>query len=100
MRVYHCQAQETYDDAVQAGHSAFLLEQTSESSDVFRCRVGNLPGETEATIHFSYVKELDIEVDGAVKFTVPAVLNPRFNPGTNEFGKLDELFYIVGKLFC
>ncbi len=44
------QAEQTYQDAVEAGQSAFLLEESDETADVFQCRVGNLPPDTEATI--------------------------------------------------
>ena len=35
---------------MEAGQSAFLLEESDETADVFQCRVGNLPPDTEATI--------------------------------------------------
>ena len=32
------EAQDTYDDAISSGHSAFLLEESDESSDIFQLR--------------------------------------------------------------
>ncbi|XP_038630728.1 von Willebrand factor A domain-containing protein 5A-like [Scyliorhinus canicula] len=74
------QAKDEYDDAISAGHEAFLLEEDSSSSDIFTCTVGNLPPAQSASISFSFVQELAIEADGAVRFALPAVLNPRYTP--------------------
>ncbi|XP_041036709.1 von Willebrand factor A domain-containing protein 5A-like [Carcharodon carcharias] len=73
-------AKDEYDDAVSAGHEAFLLEEDSSSSDIFTCMVGNLPPAQSASLSFSFVQELAIEADGAVRFVLPAVLNPRYTP--------------------
>ena len=72
------QAQQTYKDALAAGQSAFLLQESDASSDVFECMVGNLPPNTRVTITLAYVGELSLEGDGAVKFVYPAVLGQRF----------------------
>ncbi|XP_059807528.1 von Willebrand factor A domain-containing protein 5A-like isoform X2 [Hypanus sabinus] len=74
------QAQDAYDDAISSGQEAFLLQEDSSSSDVFTCRVGNLPLGCAATVSFSLAQELPIEADGAFRFTLPAVLNPRYSP--------------------
>ncbi|XP_078392864.1 von Willebrand factor A domain-containing protein 5A-like, partial [Cetorhinus maximus] len=73
-------AKDEYDDAISAGHEAFLLEEDSSSSDIFTCMVGNLPPAQNASLSFSFVQELAIEADGAVRFVLPAVLNPRYTP--------------------
>jgi len=74
------QAKQTYDDAVDSGRTAMLLEEDEASGDIFRCLVGNLPPGTEATIKFAYVIELRISPEGAVVFVLPTQLNPRYNP--------------------
>ncbi|XP_048477218.1 von Willebrand factor A domain-containing protein 5A-like, partial [Rhincodon typus] len=73
-------AKDDYDDAISSGHQAFLLEEDSSSSDIFSCTVGNLPPGQSATVSFSFVQELAIEADGAVRFVLPAILNPRYTP--------------------
>ncbi|XP_059497734.1 von Willebrand factor A domain-containing protein 5A-like isoform X2 [Stegostoma tigrinum] len=73
-------AKDDYDDAISSGHQAFLLEENSSSSDIFTCTVGNLPPGQSASVSFSFVQELAIEADGAVRFVLPAVLNPRYTP--------------------
>ncbi|XP_067870557.1 von Willebrand factor A domain-containing protein 5A-like [Heterodontus francisci] len=74
------EAKDEYDDAISSGHQAFLLEEDSSSSDIFTCTVGNLPPGQSASVSFSFVQELAIEADGALRFVLPAVLNPRYTP--------------------
>ncbi|XP_036603074.1 von Willebrand factor A domain-containing protein 5A-like [Trichosurus vulpecula] len=72
------QAQENYENAISEGHQAFLLEQDSSSGDIFSCSLGNLPPGQKAAVTLSYVQELSLEADGAVRFVLPAILNPRY----------------------
>ncbi|KAM5191381.1 uncharacterized protein ACMZJ9_008764 [Mantella aurantiaca] len=74
------QAQETFDEAIKQGQQAFLLQEDESSGDVFSCSVGNLPPGQEAEVTLKYVVELSVEADGAVRFVLPAVLNPRYTP--------------------
>ncbi|XP_078522465.1 von Willebrand factor A domain-containing protein 5A-like [Lissotriton helveticus] len=74
------QAQETYADAISQGQEAFFLEEDSSSGDIFSCSVGNLHPNQEAAVTLSFVRELPLEPDGAVRFVLPTVLNPRYNP--------------------
>ena len=96
---HHPQALETYQDAIAAGHSAFLLEESDASGDVFECHVGNLPPHTDAEICFSYVVELAVEAkDGAVKFVYPAVLGGRYQTDAAHTGMYlfwVELYFLV-----
>uniref|UniRef100_A0A5F8GJ45 VIT domain-containing protein n=1 Tax=Monodelphis domestica TaxID=13616 RepID=A0A5F8GJ45_MONDO len=71
-------AQEDYENAISQGQEAFLLEQDSSSGDIFSCSIGNLPPGQNATVTLSYVQELSLEADGAVRFVLPAILNPRY----------------------
>ncbi|XP_028827981.1 von Willebrand factor A domain-containing protein 5A-like [Denticeps clupeoides] len=73
-------AREQYDDALSSGHQAFLLEESDKSPDVFRMNVGSLrPGES-AAVSLVYIIELTVEADHALRFCLPAVLNPRYAP--------------------
>lgn len=74
------EARDTYDDAISSGQSAFLLEESDESSDIFQISVGNLPPKEEAIIELRFVTELAVEVEGRVVFVLPTVLNPRYSP--------------------
>ncbi|KAM9331059.1 uncharacterized protein PAF06_019410 [Gastrophryne carolinensis] len=74
------QAHKTYDDAISQGQQAFLLEEDESSADIFSCSVGNLPPGEEAEVTLKYVRELPVEADGAVRFVLPAILNPRYTP--------------------
>ena len=67
-----------YDDAITAGHGGALLEQ--ERPNVFTANVGNLlPGE-ETTIEIQYVEPV-LADEGAVRWTVPTLVAPRYIPG-------------------
>uniref|UniRef100_H3AU12 von Willebrand factor A domain containing 5A n=1 Tax=Latimeria chalumnae TaxID=7897 RepID=H3AU12_LATCH len=74
------EARNTYDDAISSGQEAFLLEEDENSADIFTCSIGNFPPNQEATLLISYVRELPLEADGAVRFILPAILNPRYQP--------------------
>ncbi|CAI9558461.1 unnamed protein product, partial [Staurois parvus] len=74
------QAHKTYDEAISRGEQAFFLEEDESSGDIFSCNVGNLPPGQEAEVTMKYVLELLMEADGAVRFVLPAVLNPRYTP--------------------
>jgi len=67
-----------YDDAISAGHGSALLEQ--ERPNVFTANVGNLlPGE-ETVIEIEYVEPLHGD-EGAVRWTLPTLVAPRYMPG-------------------
>nr|DBA23805.1 TPA: hypothetical protein GDO54_014684 [Pyxicephalus adspersus] len=74
------QAHKTYDEAISRGKEAFLLEEDDSSADIFSCSVGNLPPGQEAEVTLKYVWGLPVEADGAVRFVLPAILNPRYTP--------------------
>uniref|UniRef100_A0A3B3TND3 von Willebrand factor A domain-containing protein 5A-like n=1 Tax=Poecilia latipinna TaxID=48699 RepID=A0A3B3TND3_9TELE len=74
------QAQEEYDDALSSGQQAFLLEESDESPDIFSLKVGSLPPGESATIRLEYVTELAVQADDGLRFCLPAVLNPRYQP--------------------
>uniref|UniRef100_A0A8C4RN52 von Willebrand factor A domain-containing protein 5A-like n=1 Tax=Erpetoichthys calabaricus TaxID=27687 RepID=A0A8C4RN52_ERPCA len=80
-------AREDYDDAISSGQQAFLLEKT-EIPDVFRLSVGSLSAGQKATLSLSYVTELPVEADDALRFCLPTVLCPRYTPqGTTSVTK-------------
>ncbi|XP_047248178.1 von Willebrand factor A domain-containing protein 5A-like [Girardinichthys multiradiatus] len=78
------QAQEEYDDALSSGQQAFLLEESDQSPDIFSLRVGSLPPGESASIRLEYVTELAVEADDGLRFCLPAVLNPRYQPQGSE----------------
>src|SRR3954454_19700793 len=69
------QAVEQYEDAVSAGHGAFLMEQ--ERPDVFTVRVGNLKPRQAATIRLTYVCALD-RVDREIRVAFPTPVAPGY----------------------
>uniref|UniRef100_A0A3Q1KEB8 von Willebrand factor A domain containing 5A n=1 Tax=Anabas testudineus TaxID=64144 RepID=A0A3Q1KEB8_ANATE len=74
------QAREEYDDAVSSGQQAFLLEESDQSPDIFSLSVGSLPPGESASIRLEYVTELAVQADDGLRFCLPAVLNPRYQP--------------------
>ncbi|XP_074071453.1 von Willebrand factor A domain-containing protein 5A-like isoform X2 [Macrotis lagotis] len=72
------QAQKNYEKAISGGQQAFLLEQDESSGDIFSCSIGNLLAGQKASVSLSYVQELSLEADGAVRFFLPVILNPRY----------------------
>ncbi len=57
-----------------------FLEESEESSDVFRLSVGCLSPGQNASITIVYIMELSVQADDALRFCLPAVLNPRYKP--------------------
>ncbi|KAL3992050.1 F-type H+-transporting ATPase subunit alpha [Sarotherodon galilaeus] len=78
------EAHEEYDDAVSSGQQAFLLEESDRSPDIFSLSVGSLPPGESASIRLEYVTELAVQADDGLRFCLPAVLNPRYQPQGSE----------------
>ncbi|XP_021515180.1 von Willebrand factor A domain-containing protein 5A-like [Meriones unguiculatus] len=73
------QAHRTYEEALSGGFQAYLLEEDKCSRDVFCCNVGNLPPGSKVALTLRYVQELQMEDDGALRYVLPAILNPRYH---------------------
>ncbi|CAF4128868.1 unnamed protein product, partial [Rotaria sp. Silwood2] len=74
------EAQQEYNNALQQGHGAYLLEQDENSQDNFIINVGALPPSKECTITIAYVTELDFVQGSTIRFVVPTTIAPRYNP--------------------
>ena len=96
------QAREEYDDALSSGQQAFLLEESDQSPDIFSLSVGSLPPGESASIRLEYVTELAVQADDGLRFCLPAVLNPRYQPQGRK--PPDNAFYLsefkVGQKLC
>ncbi|XP_042269581.1 von Willebrand factor A domain-containing protein 5A-like isoform X2 [Thunnus maccoyii] len=82
------EAHEEYDDALSSGQQAFLLEESDQSPDIFSLSVGSLPPGESASIRLEYVTELAVQADDGLRFCLPAVLNPRYQPKGSEGGSV------------
>lgn len=71
-------AHKEYEKAREAGKLAILMSETSTSGDIFEYRLGNIPAKETVTIRISMFSELSCEVDGALRFHLPFVLNQRY----------------------
>ncbi|CAH8832448.1 unnamed protein product [Trichobilharzia szidati] len=83
------EAKETYDSAVEEGHTAILAEQSEHCSDVFQMNIGNIPPNGTVILVLRYVNVLDgknVETDekkfshAEITLTLPSVINPRYSP--------------------
>ncbi len=72
-----------YDDAIEKGHGAFLLDE--ERPDVFQASVGNLPPGKEVLIRLTYVTELPAAGNG-LRFSIPTTVSPRYAPAEDQRG--------------
>lgn len=72
---------EIYDDAMEAGHGAFLLDE--ERADVFQASIGNLLPGKEVLVKLTYVIELNVD-DGRLRFTIPTTVSPRYAPAEDR----------------
>ena len=73
------QARAIYEQAIQQGQTASLLEQ--ERPNIFTQSVGNIQPRQEIRIEISYVDVLDYDM-GTYEFHFPMVVGPRYIPGT------------------
>ncbi len=90
------EAQALYQEAIQQGKTASLLEQ--ERPNIFTQSVGNIQPNDEVRIEISYVDVLDYDM-GTYEFRFPMVVGPRYIPGTPTANKPklpDELKGKVG----
>ncbi|KAL2147158.1 hypothetical protein VTI28DRAFT_588 [Corynascus sepedonium] len=73
------EAKKTFQDAVDRGKTAGLLEQLPEASDVFTTTIGNVPANATLQVELTYLCELkqDAGVDG-IRFTIPTQIAPRY----------------------
>ncbi|KAI1114998.1 von Willebrand factor type A domain-containing protein [Nemania sp. NC0429] len=73
------QARREYQNAVNSGRSAGLLEQINEASDVFATKIGNVANEATVVVEVVLIGELrhDAELNGT-RFTIPAFIAPRY----------------------
>ena len=72
-----------YDDAIERGDGAFLLDE--ERPDVFRASIGNLPPGKEVLVRITYVTELPVD-DGRFRFTLPTTIAPKYAPAEDQRG--------------
>jgi Ca-activated chloride channel family protein len=72
-----------YDDALEAGHGGFLLDE--ERADVFTASLGNLKPGSAVDLSITYVTELAADGE-AVRFTLPTTVSPRYAPAADQAG--------------
>ncbi|XP_032766352.1 LOW QUALITY PROTEIN: von Willebrand factor A domain-containing protein 5A-like [Rattus rattus] len=73
------QPHKRYEEAFSGGFQPYLLEEDKCSRDVFCCNVGNLQPGSKVSLTLKYVQELPLEDDGALRYVLPTILNPRYH---------------------
>lgn len=76
------QARAAYQEALESGHRAALMEQ--ERDDVFTLQVGNLPPKERVEIRLSFCQQLDYREEGLFELRLPMVVAPRYIPGVHK----------------
>jgi hypothetical protein len=85
-----------YQEAVQRGETAGLLEQSTP--DVFSTSLGNIPAGGTVKVEIEYIMELkhDAEVDG-LRFTIPTSIAPRYGNAPSGIGAYDQVAGMTDK---
>ena len=83
------EARQMYNDAIASGYSAALAEE--KTGDIFSISLGNLPPHKDAELHLKLAGELPLDAEGGVRFSLPAVLKPRYTPlgSTDPLAKIE-----------
>jgi Ca-activated chloride channel family protein len=72
------EAEEIYEKAVEAGHTAALM--TQQRPNIFTQKVGNIPAGEKIEVELEYVDLLGY-TEGVSEFVFPTVVGPRYVPG-------------------
>lgn len=81
------EAERVYEEAVKSGRTAALLNQ--ERDNIFTQKVGNIPPGDTVEVELTYVEALPYD-KGVSAFVFPAVVGPRYIPGTPLWGPDEE----------
>ncbi|RAH70064.1 VIT and vWA domain-containing protein [Aspergillus aculeatinus CBS 121060] len=73
------QASQDYQTAVSRGASAGVLDQSSQDSDIFLLRLGNVPPRETITVSITAVGELKADAQNeGIRYTLPNGIAPRY----------------------
>ncbi|CAJ0921568.1 21621_t:CDS:10, partial [Entrophospora sp. SA101] len=77
------QAASDYNEAVEKGYSAYLLEE--QLSDVFQCSIGNLKSNQTVVIKITYVTELKHDSENEkIRFVLPTCIAERYGSSSSS----------------
>lgn len=77
------------------------MEESEQSPDIFSLSLGSLPPGESASIRLEYVTELAVQADDGLRFCLPAVLNPRYQPQGKTSAQCTVLLSTKAKLdYC
>lgn len=72
------EAEQEYNDAVEAGKPAALAEQTRP--DIFKISIGNMPPNEVVRVILTYVAPLEVFGSDTYRFVLPTSIAPRYHP--------------------
>ena len=72
------EAEQEYNDAVEAGKPAALAEQTRP--DIFKISIGNMPPNEVVRVILTYVAPLEVFNADTYRFVLPTSIAPRYHP--------------------
>mmetsp|Transcript_8048 Transcript_8048/g.12312 ORF Transcript_8048/g.12312 Transcript_8048/m.12312 type:complete len:924 (+) Transcript_8048:230-3001(+) len=72
------EAEQEYNDAVEAGKPAALAEQTRP--DIFKISIGNMPPNEVVRVILTYVAPLEVFGADTYRFVLPTSIAPRYHP--------------------
>lgn len=72
------EAEQEYNDAVDAGKPAALAEQTRP--DIFKISIGNMPPNVVVRVILTYVAPLEVFDADTYRFVLPTKVAPRYHP--------------------
>ena len=91
------QAKNDYNQAMQMGHSAILLEETAP--DIFSMKLGQLKAGAGAKVKLTYIMELPVE-EKAIRLSVPTTIAPRYIPPNDDSQAAQEIAKLTYNSEC
>ncbi|KAJ5407892.1 hypothetical protein N7509_001775 [Penicillium cosmopolitanum] len=78
-------AEEVYQEAKSKGQTAAIFDQSYDTADVFKTRLGNVPAGGKVHIDIILVQESkqDVQTDG-IRYTVPIAIAPRYGTQNDD----------------
>ena len=79
------QANDDYQTAVSQDRSAAILDQSSQQTDIFQLRLGNVAPHATVTVDVTFVRELKSDAQtGGIRYTLPNAIAPRYGMTAGE----------------
>ncbi|VDD75944.1 unnamed protein product [Mesocestoides corti] len=104
-------AETAYTEAVESGHTAFMMQEDYRMGDTFKMKLGNIPPEESIKLTFKYViplylRKIDLALDRFVGlkdpfvsvFSMPARIGERYDPNPGIHGDRSTSSQLAAKM--